>query len=90
MSEPCPKDEDASAGTWIPADPKLSAEGWQRRHLADEYRAHEASQLYSRMGFEVILRKLSPQDLGPDCGGCPSSSSVCGSYVMIYTRKKER
>ncbi len=70
----------------IQADPKLLAEGWVRRHMTDAARAAEAAELYSGMGFEVELRKLTPQDLGSKCQAC--AASICGSYVMVYTRGK--
>ncbi len=83
----CPPDlGDASNEAGIPADPELLAEGWVRRHLTDAARAAESAELYSRMGFEVELRQLTPQDLGSKCQAC--SASICGSYVMVYTRTK--
>jgi hypothetical protein len=69
----------------IPANPKLTAEGWVRRYLADPIRAREAVELYGSLGFEVRQEKLLPSDFGENCDGCPSV--VCDSYVMIYTRK---
>ncbi|MCH8879166.1 MAG: hypothetical protein IID34_04700 [Planctomycetes bacterium] len=83
----CPSDlGGASDELGIPADPKLLAEGWVRRHLTDAARAAEAAELYSDMGFEVELRQLTPQDLGSKCQAC--AASICGSYVMVYTRRK--
>lgn len=72
----------------IPADPKLVAEGWVRRHLADPDRAKEAIELYTSMGYEVKAQKLTPADFGPKCGDC--SSVICSTYVLIYTRKRTR
>lgn len=69
----------------LPADPALTAAGWERRYLADAIRAREAIDLYGRLGYEVKAQKLTPDDFGPNCEGCPSV--VCESYVMIYTRK---
>ncbi len=71
----------------IPADPKLVAEGWIRRHLADPARARESIDLYTSMGYEVKAQKLSPSDFGPQCSGC--ASVVRSSCVLIYTRKKK-
>ncbi len=71
----------------IPADPKLVAEGWIRRYLADPARAKESIDLYTSMGYEVKAQKLTPSDLGPKCGGC--APVVCNSCVLIYTHKKE-
>ncbi len=82
----CPPDlGDAPNEPGIPADPKLLAEGWVRRHMVDAARAAESAELYSGMGFEVELRQLTPQDLGSKCQGC--AASMCGAYVMVYTRK---
>ena len=71
----------------IAADPKLLAEGWVRRHLADPARAQESIELYTSMGYEVKTLKLTPSDLGPLCGLC--ALDVCKSCVLIYTRRKE-
>ncbi len=78
---------DAADESGIPADPKLLAEGWVRRHMTDAARAAESAELYSDMGFEVELRQLTPQDLGSKCQAC--AASICGSYVMVYTRRKD-
>ncbi len=82
----CPTDADGE-DFGIPADPKLLAAGWVRRHLADADRAAESVELYESMGFEVKARKLTPSDFGAGCQDC--ASSVCRSYVLIYTRKNE-
>ncbi len=84
----CPPDlGHASHEPGIPADPKLLAEGWVRRHMTDAARAAESAELYSDMGFEVELRQLTPQDLGSKYQGC--AASICGSYVMVYTRRRD-
>jgi hypothetical protein len=69
----------------FPADPKLAAEGWTRRHLADAARAQESIDLYTSMGYEVKVRKLTPADFGPQCAHC--ASAMCHACVLIYTRK---
>lgn len=69
----------------ILTDPKLIEEGWVRRHLADPDRAREAIELYRSMGFQVKAKPLSTRDFGARCQLC--AETVCGSYVMIYTRK---
>ncbi|MCP4853515.1 MAG: hypothetical protein GY903_03370 [Fuerstiella sp.] len=79
-----PEANDETLGAEIPADEKLVAEGWQRRYLADPSRAEEAIELYSSLGYEVKAQKLTPADLGPNCGTC--SEAVCRSFVLIYTR----
>jgi hypothetical protein len=70
----------------IPANPELTAAGWTRRYLADPIRAKEAIELYSSLGYEVRAEKLTPQDFGVNCDGCPAV--VCEAYVMIYTRRR--
>jgi hypothetical protein len=68
-----------------PADPKLLAEGWQRRHLADANRAEEAVELYRSMGYEVRVETLTPDDFGPQCAQCALAG--CRACVLIYTRQ---
>lgn len=82
----CPTDAEGD-DHGIPADPKLIAAGWVRRHLADPDRAKESVELYESMGFEVKAHTLTPADFGSGCQKC--SSEICKSYVLIYTRKKE-
>lgn len=84
-SDHCPPGLGLGPEYAIPADPKLIARGWVRRYLADPDRAKEAAELYSSLGYEVKAQKLSPEDFGAMCGDC--SSTICDSYVMIYTRE---
>lgn len=79
--------DDGSIGLTVRSDPELLAQGWQRRHLVDPDRAAESIELYTSLGFDVQARKLTPADFGPDCGQC--ASTICRSYVLIYTRKKK-
>lgn len=69
----------------IRSDPALIAQGWKRRYLADPPRAEEAKALYRSLGFEVRAQELNPVDFGDACAHC--AEAVCGSYVLIYTRK---
>lgn len=84
-SDHCPPGLGLDLAYAIPADPKLLAEGWVRRYLADPDRAKEAVELYSSLGYEVKAHKLTPEDFGANCGDC--ASTICQSYVMIYTRE---
>ncbi len=59
--------------------------GWKRRFLAAPDRTQEAVETYTQMGFEVHVQTLTPADFEAGCGTC--RSSVCSSYVLIYTRK---
>jgi len=70
----------------VHADPKLLAEGWERRQLADPQRAAEAIELYETLGFEVLAKELEESDFGDTCKSCAVAG--CHGYVMIYTRKK--
>lgn len=84
-AEGCSSGRESEAGFSIPADPRLIADGWIRRHLADPDRAQETIDLYTSLGYEVKAQTLTPDDFGPGCGEC--ASVVCRSYVLIYTRK---
>jgi len=77
---------EASTRASIHDDPTIDADGWVRRHLADPVRARESTELYESLGFEVMSRRLQPDDLGPECQAC--AASVCNSYVLIYTRAR--
>lgn len=69
----------------VGANADLLAQGWERRYLADEHRAREAQETYSAAGFEVHLESLAPANFGSKCQSC--AASVCGSYVVVYTRR---
>ncbi|MDP7008596.1 MAG: hypothetical protein QGI78_03395 [Phycisphaerales bacterium] len=71
----------------VQPDPKLLAEGWERRQLADPDRAKEAVELYESLGFEVLAKELDESDFGDACKTCAVAG--CNGYVMIYTRKKK-
>ena len=83
----CPINEDAPPGeSTVQSDPALLAEGWVRRNVTDPARVRELTELYTLLGFEVMAKKLTPEDFGPVCEQC--SEDVCGVYVLIYTRKR--
>jgi hypothetical protein len=73
----------------LPADPKLAAEGWVRRHVAEATRAQEWVDLYRSLGYEVTTRTLSESDFAPICSQCALAASG-GSCVLIYTRHKDK
>jgi hypothetical protein len=75
-----------SAGYSVQDNPDLISQGWVRRFMAGPDRAREAAELYEAMGFEVEVVELTPADFGSHCTAC--GSSLCQSYVLIYTRKK--
>lgn len=76
----------SDAGYSVQDDPDAIAQGWVRRFMAAPNRAREAEELYESMGFEVKIVELTPEDFGPHCAEC--GSSLCQSYVLIYTRKR--
>ncbi len=83
----CPLDVTSNdVGLSAPADADLLAEGWARRHFIDPGRVQESIELYESMGFEVHTRKPEASEFGSQCQLCASTS--CGSFVLIYTRKK--
>ncbi len=85
----CPSGASGDAGGLeIPADPKLVAEGWVRRFLADPVRVGETVELYTSLGYEVKVEKFTPTDFSRECHAC--AEEVCKSYVLIYTRKISR
>ena len=81
-----PKREPSEFESSVRSNPKLLAEGWVRRNLADPARAEEMTELYRSLGYEVQAVKLTPEDFGPCCQDC--ASEICRSYVVIYTRKQ--
>jgi hypothetical protein len=68
------------------ADPRLVADGWERRFMADSQRANEAVELYTSLGYEVRAESVLPSELSDLCTDC--KLVVCSTYVTIYTRKK--
>ncbi len=70
----------------LPADPKLAAEGWQRRFIADGIRLKEYLELYTSLGYEVHTEMVQPEEIGPECTDC--RLVVCRQFVTLYTRKR--
>ena len=69
-----------------PPDPRLAAEGWERRFMADARRAEEYASQYAAMGFEVRVEPVRPAEVGPECGDC--SLIVNRLFVTLYTRRR--
>ena len=59
--------------------------GWERRTTTDEPRLSELVELYEELGFEVMLRPISREELGQDCLECYLAEPE--RYRTIYTRK---
>jgi hypothetical protein len=72
--------------TQLQPDPRLVAEGWERRFTADEQRAKEAMELYTQLGYEVRAEPVCPAELPDDCQDCRSVVSFY--FLAIYTRRK--
>ncbi len=66
---------------------ELRKNGWNKRSALEEPRLSEVVELYTSLGFEVILEPVNPGDLGADCSMCYQDS--CDKFKMVYTRKKE-
>ena len=71
----------------VQSNPSLLAIGWERRFLVGPDRAEEAIENYQNLGYEVFAETLGPESFGDGCSSC--SSTVCESYVLIYTRMQE-
>jgi hypothetical protein len=69
------------------ADPQRTAEGWERRFLADPDRAREAIALYEKLGYEVCADPVDATILGAHCDDCALASMM--HFMMIYTRKPQ-
>ena len=63
----------------------LAQEGWERRFEADATREQELVELYTSLGFEVMVRGIATDNFGPDCEGC--ALTVGDRYIEIYTRR---
>ncbi len=70
----------------FPPDPKLVAEGWERRFMADPNQVADATRLYEELGFEVRIETIQPTEMSEVCGSC--ALATCRAYVTIYTRKR--
>lgn len=67
-----------------PANPRLAAEGWTRRFMADSERLTEYLDLYTTLGLEVRTEKVEPEEVGEECSDC--RLIICRQFVTIYTR----
>ena len=65
----------------------VNLSGWERRTTIDEPRLSELVELYEEIGFEVLLRPVSPEELGEECTECLRADP--DRYRTIYTRAKQ-
>jgi len=68
-----------------PPDPRLVAEGWERRFMADAERLKEYVELYSSLGYEVKTMAVRPEEISEECGDC--RLLICRQFVTLYTRR---
>lgn len=74
------------AETQLRPNPALVAAGWERRFIADARQAKEAIELYTQLGFEVLVEPVQAAEMGEDCEDC--QVLVLLQFKTIYTRKK--
>jgi hypothetical protein len=60
--------------------------GWERMTTIDEPRLTELVELYEELGFEVLLRPVSAEELGQECAECVLADPE--RYRTIYTRPR--
>ena len=61
-------------------------EGWTERNTIDEPRLSELVELYEELGFEVMLRPVSADEMTEACSVCVMADPE--RYKTIYTRPK--
>ena len=69
----------------LEGDPKLLAQGWERRFMADAERAKEAVELYEELGYEVRTEAVRSEDVANDCEDCQLLMLL--KFQTIYTRR---
>ena len=60
--------------------------GWDKMTTIDEPRLSELVELYEELGFEVLLRPVSAEELGQECAECVLAAPE--RYRTIYTRPR--
>jgi hypothetical protein len=65
---------------------EVDLSGWERRTTIDEPRLSELVETYVEMGFEVLLRPVSEEELGGECTECLMAEPE--RFRTIYTRLK--
>lgn len=74
------------SGCTCKAEAQLTADGWERRYVADLRAAKEAEENYRQLGFEVKLVPPDPESLRDECSDC---KVVIGDYRIVFTRRKK-
>lgn len=70
----------------LEADPKLVAQGWERRFITDGRRTQEVIDLYEELGFEVHLEPVQVEQFDEGCQDCALVAFL--KFVTVYTRKE--
>ena len=68
-------------GLTATADPALAAAGWIRRTVTTANRAEELKEVYTEIGFEVMVQPLEEETYADECVGCATTA------VVVYTRR---
>lgn len=66
-------------------DDHVDLVGWERQTTTDEPRLSELVKLYEELGFQVMLRPISRDELGQECQECYLAEPE--RFRTIYTRK---
>ena len=69
-----------------PPDPKLVAEGWERRFMTSVTRLTEYVELYTSLSYEVRSEPVRSDEIDPECNDC--RLILHQQIVTIYTRKR--
>jgi hypothetical protein len=78
-------DPSGISGCTCKDEAQLTADGWERRYVADQRAAVEAETNYRQLGFEVKLVPLDPESLRDECSDC---KAVIGDYRIVFTRRR--
>ncbi len=84
LNDKCQRDPADFLGCTLPPDPKMIAEGWERRFIADARMAREAIDTYTQLGYEVRLEPINTDGLKDECMGC---KALLERFSAVYTRK---
>lgn len=69
-----------------PPDPKLVAEGWERRFMTNVGRMNEYLELYAALGFDVRAEPVRSDEVDPECNDC--RLILYQQIVTLYTRQQ--
>lgn len=87
MNNNCQVDHGNVPGCASPPDPKLIAEGWKRRFIADANRVQDAIEMYEELGQEVRVEAVALEEFKEECHGC---LLILKQLKAVYTRTKQK